>query len=413
MFVDANGGSCTRSASRVAYSDGAACGSLDAANDKCQAGDVVLIKGGTYGNQSISGSNGRGGMCTLEEASGETATTGSVYVSSAAWVTLRGITTSQFGSENPLIPTSQKDIGVFNSANVLIENNDMGGFNISGTEGNVTYRGNDIGPCDNYDSTEPNTGNLPSCTNGKINASDPQTRGVTIENNSIHDFRCDQRDAPNSFTNGIGDDDCHWECMWVNASIDTTIRGNQFAVCDATAQLFLTMFSTPTGYQNLTVENNWFGTGGSTAYGVASGHCENFGGTDYSNVKIRFNVFADNKRWAWDGNCSGTIAATGNVLFKDSYTDCGGSTISWAYNIFVIPQGGTNGSCGTNKLVYGSSINGLTVNPTSNFHLAGAAGSTMADNYVPASVAGGCPATDIDGKARATSGACDAGADER
>jgi hypothetical protein len=63
----------------------------------------------------------------------------------------------------------------------------------------------------------------------------------------------------------------------------------------------------------------------------------------------------------------------------------------------------------------GANLNSVIVNDANggNAHLRGAAGSTVADGYVPVTVRGGCPATDIDGQPRPTTGTCDAGADER
>jgi hypothetical protein len=73
------------------------------------------------------------------------------------------------------------------------------------------------------------------------------------------------------------------------------------------------------------------------------------------------------------------------------------------------------GTCGQSATLVGADLNSVIVNDANGGdpHLRGAPGSTVADNYVPTTVRGGCPATDIDGQPRPTTGHCDAGADER
>src|SRR6266511_2345977 len=79
LWVDTSGGTCARSGSLVAYSDGAAC-SWQQANAACLGGDTVLVKGGSYVNVVVRGSNGRTSACTIKVASGETVTRGTLEV---------------------------------------------------------------------------------------------------------------------------------------------------------------------------------------------------------------------------------------------------------------------------------------------------------------------------------------------
>ena len=55
LWVDLNGGTCTRAATAGAYVDAAACGTFDAAWDAATAGDVIRVKAGTYPAQTLSG----------------------------------------------------------------------------------------------------------------------------------------------------------------------------------------------------------------------------------------------------------------------------------------------------------------------------------------------------------------------
>src|SRR6476619_4748661 len=64
IWVDRSGGSCTRAATPGAYRDGAACASIDAAWDACRPGDLIVVKAGAYGPQSITGDKSSPG-CTV------------------------------------------------------------------------------------------------------------------------------------------------------------------------------------------------------------------------------------------------------------------------------------------------------------------------------------------------------------
>jgi chitodextrinase len=54
LWVDSNGGTCTRS-SGAPYVDAQACSSFDAAWDAAQSGDTIRVRPGTYGAQNVTG----------------------------------------------------------------------------------------------------------------------------------------------------------------------------------------------------------------------------------------------------------------------------------------------------------------------------------------------------------------------
>jgi hypothetical protein len=54
LWVDTNGGSCTRQPAAGSYVDPQACGSFQAAYSMAQCGDTIGVRAGTYGVQSIS-----------------------------------------------------------------------------------------------------------------------------------------------------------------------------------------------------------------------------------------------------------------------------------------------------------------------------------------------------------------------
>jgi hypothetical protein len=441
MFVDANGGTCTRSSSRAAYSDAAACGSLDAANDKCVAGDLVIVRGGTYGGQTISGGNGRSGLCSIVMAAGETATlNGAINFDGAQQVSVDGgggrqgagarLKTAQMGSANAMVPTNQFSGNVSDgSRNVVLQGADFGGWLVSDSQ-NVTVRNNDIGPCNSFDGQDPGASGNAYCDNGSIEYCETTelqcagyNEGHLIEGNRIHDFNCDD-----SFFNGVGSDDCHWECMYVSYPRNTTVRGNVFANCANGGNIFHTFsngggsFTADYGYVNYTVENNVFEQacnnrsapcGGRLDGASGFGHCNIYGGgPDLTNVKIRFNTFVGGSTFNLDIACNQAagngLQIVGNLMKRTSVT-CG---VGWspeyaAYNVYS-----GSGTCGSNAINVGPNLSGVIVSDTDNGDAHLKAGATAADGYVPTSVRGGCPATDLEGQSRG-SGSCDAGADER
>lgn len=392
LFVDPDGGSCTRSPTPAAYDDAAACESLDAANDACANDDTVLIKEGVYGDQAVGGSNARTAPCTMAAADARPPRFGTVSLRGVDHVTLRGIATTTFADANPLIPDSQRDVRIENASHVVVEDSDFGGFAVTNANGDVVLRRNDIGPCARFDRGNPGAKRLPFCANGRINAHPQITSGITIEGNRIHDFRCDD-----SEDDGVGADECHWEAMFVNVAKDLTIRGNRFEAVDATAMIYLTICcGARHGYEDVLIENNRFGEGGTTPNGISQGHCNGFRGTDLDNVVIRFNTFADTRRLATDpSGCSGAMEVVGNIIRRDAWVPCD-PYVRYAHNVYVMPRGGgASGMCGSNPAFGGTTLAGAT---------------EAARDHVPAEI--DCPPVDIDGDRRPRGPRCDAGADE-
>ena len=410
----------------------------------CHAGDLVLIKGGNYtgGQQSITGAAGRTAMCTVDVATGERALMKRLSLGGVRWLTLRGVESLEMDcsnggiacADNTFVPNNKRAVYVADgSQDVVVENVRYGGFGIFDSR-RVTIRNSDFGPCDSYDGQDPGAGGQEGCPNGPIHYCDSSqalqcsgyNEGHLIEGNTIHDFGCDD-----SFFNGVGSDDCHWECMYVSYPKDLTVRGNVFRNCANGGNIFHTFsngggsFNAHYGFVNYTVENNVFEQscnntsapcGGRLDGASGFGHCGIYnGGPDLTNVKIRFNTFIGGSTFNLDIACTQAdgngLQIVGNLMKRTSVT-CG---VGWtpehaAYNVYS-----GSGTCGTNATNVGANLSNVVVSDVNggNGHLKGAAGSTPADNYVPATVRGGCPATDIDGQARPTVGMCEAGADER
>ena len=133
-----------------------------------------------------------------------------------------------------------------------------------------------------------------------------------------------------------------------------------------------------------------------------------------TNVKIRFNTFIGGSTFELDNVCSQAagngLQIVGNLMERTSppAESAGPPNSSPTTSTpATAPAARTRPTSAPTSATIVSDTNG------GNGHLRGAVGSTTADGYVPPTVRGGCPATDIDGQRRPTTGTCDAGADER
>jgi hypothetical protein len=217
--------------------------------------------------------------------------------------------------------------------------------------------------------------------------------------------------------------------MYVSYASNLTVRGNIFRNCANGGNIFHTFsngggsFSADFGFRNYTVENNVFEQscnnrsapcGGRLDGASGFGHCDIYGGgPDLTNVKIRFNTFIGGSTFNLDIACTQTtgngLQIIGNLMKRTSVT-CG---VGWtpdyvSHNIYS----GT-GICGSSALNVGADLSNVITSDTNGGDAHLKATTTAADNYVPATVPGECPATDLDGEPRPTTGLCDAGADER
>jgi hypothetical protein len=448
VWVDTNGGSCSRSSSRVPYSDGAACGSLDAANDVAQNGDLVIARGGTYPAQTLSGGGNRTSRATITIAQGEVMlVNGGINFSGARFITVDGggslygsgarLVTTTMGASNAFVPDNQFPANIHGGSHeVTLQGADFGGWAITDST-NTTYRNNDIGPCNSFDGQE---GSGAYCDNGSIEYCEVAeigcrgyNTGHLIEGNYIHDFGCDD-----SFYNGQGSDDCHWECMYVSYAHNLTVRGNKFSNCANGGNIFHTYsngggsFTADFGYVNYTVENNifekscsnnlgggpWNPCGGRLDAASGIGHCNIYGGIDLTNVLIRFNTFMGGSGFDMTVNCtmgSPGLVFVGNLRNGSSAACASGWTIKPIFRYEVYHTYGST-CAGTGNINIGGSLSSIVLNDTNgaskDARLRGSDGSTQADNRVPTSA--GCPSTDFMGTPRpGDSGFCDAGAHER
>lgn len=86
LWIDTSGGTCMRQPTPNSYNDASACSSIQAALSKCEAGDIIRMKAGTYGAQSIAATKTSPGCTVIAE----TATTIGELTTNGAWYWIEG-----------------------------------------------------------------------------------------------------------------------------------------------------------------------------------------------------------------------------------------------------------------------------------------------------------------------------------
>ncbi len=320
-------------------------------------------------------------------------------------ITLIGMQTARKGTQ----PAAGNQYGIFvgpGSRFIRLVHMDAGSVD-SWFADHLTVAGGDYGPCSVIALSR--TENV--CGNNKLDVS----TNVVIDGATFHDLRFDR----SCFQDGA---DCHWECMYINAGKNVTIRRSRFRDC-ALFDIFSTISgpdAAAMGHQNLTIENNWFdtpwdenprGAQRARAGAVVLAWCGN-SPHGYRGVRVRFNSFQRNTgiEVGEIPSCVfDDVQVTANLLMYSGTCD---QRVKYAYNRWSSDY--RRGRCGATDRIVGASL--PYVNPRSgsgfDFHLVKRR-STAADNAVPASAVGGCPGRDFDRQRRPQNATCDAGSDER
>ena len=362
LWVDPSGGSCVRLASPGGYVDAQACG-WGQAYQAAQTGDLILVRGGSYGDVKLGpnkSSIGAAGV-TFRTAAGEQVNVGE-FENGAYW--------NNGGGANNLTligPVSSRSFISDFVSNLTVDGwtVDCQGcigvqtFHISDVD-NVVVRNSDIGN---------NLDNSLVFVNGS---------NITFENNRIHDA---------GIRSGSG---AHTECMYVWQTTNLTLKRNHFYRC-AIMDVFITGGAVANGGY---IENNVFEkpSPGSNAF-----HFRNGGdpSPDPSNWDFRYNTFLGPLSISSESPVGpGGMRVIGNAFLSGA--PCGKSNTTYSHNAFV------SGGCGLSSLTYplATILAGFT-----NTYLLTAI-SPLIDKGDPANH----PSTDKDGDPR--TGTPDIGADE-
>jgi hypothetical protein len=361
LWVDMDGGSCTRLATAAEYVSAQACSSFEAAVAASANGDTIRVKAGSYPAQTVTTSKGAPGVRLLAE----NGTSLSSFSAQSSWVSFENFTTASLGKLFGGTVTNMSLVGVNcacilyieGGTNNLLKDMTLGPGQLCGELGVIGLAGW---------------------------ASPQQIHNMTIDGVTF-----------TGWTTCAGQ---HSQAIWPGQGVNgLTIKNSTFLSSNDFTTAYIFYGSQPvssTSADNIVIENNFFGslpTGFYAVYGnqaSASGICPH--------VTFRYNT-ALATLWPGPGDgCSDTSRMTliGNV---GSVAACGSAT--YMDNVWVNPP------CSGSDLQSPSSSWNLVGD---GFHLG--PGSSARGNGASSS----CPATDHDGEVRPqpTATTCDAGADE-
>ncbi|HEY1367419.1 MAG TPA: choice-of-anchor Q domain-containing protein [Gaiellaceae bacterium] len=230
LWIDPNGGSCTRSGTPHAYVDGQACASMQAAWRAAQSGDTIAIQNGTYPSQGIEAGNKK----LTFKAAGPGRPRFGQLVSAAQNLTFRGL---QFDDQpTPLsgpCPTAPFGVLVACGANQTFDNVVVDGMNTGLRHGIETP-----GPKFVFEN-----GEVRNVVNQK--GFEGGSDDMVIQNNLFHDIK-------------VTNDEVHNECAYVENGNRQVWRGNRFVGCPTMALAF-TNYENGPPYRDVLVEDNLFG----------------------------------------------------------------------------------------------------------------------------------------------------------
>ena len=396
LWVDTNGGTCTRQGTAGAYSDAGACANLNSAWQAASNGDTILIKAGTYGTQAtIAARSGQASPAvTMDAAPGEGVTIKEMDLDGSAWLTIKGITVvpAASGGDPNTELFGMKHVHDITVDGVTVDGR-FGGtsqsrdlFDINGDTQRVTVKNSDIGHNVDAKIFKIQTACSPACT--------VQNTDTLIDHNVFHDN-----------VQGIA----HLECMWLEGWSNLTVSRNHFYDCSLNAEVAQ---DNETGaFNNLLWSQNIMeaadaGTGGAGL--DFDGSCAQMAGQGMSNWTFEYN------RWyntSFLGGCNSTIGAQttwrGNIGGTGDFTCAPSAT--YLFNVWQA------------KDCSASDVLDATINDDAQFVAPKANEATGMGDYHPASCSSGgigkgytssFPTTDADRSSRPV-GTVDAGPYEK
>lgn len=340
---------CTDNPSLGGYNAAQDC-TWDQANDTCEGGDTVIVRGGSYGDITLSGSNSRASRCTFTAASGETVTIDEFE---------NGVYTGANDDANGAdFTTFQEGSGAITSRTLYADFNDQVTYDGWTVDGQFTV------PTSGFAAQILHFQNVGTVVfkNGEVKNACAVTgfggmivtaggaTSLTLDNNLIHDAHaCDPGGDP------------HTECMWSNGTSNVTISRTKFWRC-AVMDVFITGWDGNTYSDGWTVENSFFGRpcGDNesphtcdSALGNAF-HFRSGAGTEVdpapipSGWVIRHNTFRGNLSIN-----SGGSPPIANVIKGNAFANtaaCGVTNTTYSYNAHI------SGSCGGTGTITNASL---------------------------------------------------------
>jgi hypothetical protein len=229
LWIDPDGGSCSRRSDPAGYASARACRSLQAAYNTARSGDTINIASGTYGGQALAAGSKR----LVFRAAGPGRPSFGQIVSAASNIVVRGILIQDRDNLNG--PCSDPDNAVLYpcGADQAFENVIVDGLNAGDDHG---IRG--VG--DGFALRSSVVQNIRDQKGFEAGADD-----MRIENNLWRRITVTRSEV-------------HNECMYVDGGNRSVFRGNRFIGCPTMA-LFFTNSGGDAPYRDVVVENNVFG----------------------------------------------------------------------------------------------------------------------------------------------------------
>lgn len=304
VWVDTNGGSCTRQPSPVSYTVGNAqsCSSLNAAYLAASPGDSVLVASETYTDQYIGWKNNATAPdITMQPASNASVIIKELDIQGTRYLTLKNFRIEpmagragwdqiiDFGQDIQPEPPSYVTLdGITMDGRVNGQNQERTGLGINGGAKYITIKNSDLGFIQDQK---------------VIQVQNYQSKGyndhITIDNVKLHD---DPQTSP----------DKHLECLWASSMSNSTLSRLDFYNC--ALPMIISHFGTDLPLQNVTIEKSVFEasgwSGGQPGYYSIDG-CLSTAGSPGS-LNLKYNYFAIPWGCAIEGGYSG-LTAVGNI----------------------------------------------------------------------------------------------------
>jgi Right handed beta helix region len=328
LWVDPDGGTCTRRATAGDYLDDSACGDFNSAYAAASCGDVVLIRSapGGYPAQLVDAPEKDcedyvtfapgPGDDTVQV--GQRGVPGGVEVARGDWMRFVGLQLVDGGEKIAAAGFSLGPTGMGRRERVdhiRVERSSFESFLLRGAD-DVTFEGNDIAPGKSRHWDEKN---WISVGNDGSRYVENYSTNVVIEGNAIHGFT----------EEACADTGCHVECLSLEAE-NVTIRANRIWDCD----IYAVVFADDEGYSTIgtdnLVENNFIhccAAAGVRAIGFGSSAPE-------SVITVRHNSVAGTVGYEGEPEEVGRLVLDSNVIEGVSFPECD-PDLEMTYNLIV------------------------------------------------------------------------------